>query len=60
MMKLSRLKKMRLKFRTLKQHPEFNIPIWVVPVEAVYHPDCYDLLRQQLQQVGFNFPRGQL
>lgn len=36
----------------LIQHPEFNIPIWVVPVEAVLSSDCYDLLEQQLQQVG--------
>jgi hypothetical protein len=35
----------------LIQHPEFNIPIWVVPVEAVLSSDCYDLLEQQLQQV---------
>ena len=45
-----------VKFKTLlKQHPEFNIPIWVVPVEAVLSSDCYDLLRQQLQQVGIQF-----
>ena len=39
----------------LKQYPEFNIPIWVVPVEAVLSADCYDLLKQQLQQVGIQF-----
>ena len=45
-----------VKFKTLlKQHPEFNIPIWVVPVEAVLSSDCYDLLKQQLQQVGIQF-----
>lgn len=45
-----------VKFKALlKQHPEFNIPIWVVPVEAVLSPDCYVLLRQQLQQVGIQF-----
>ena len=38
----------------LIQHPEFNIPIWVVPVEAVLSSDCYDLLEQQLQQVGIH------
>ncbi|ENX22758.1 tetraacyldisaccharide 4'-kinase [Acinetobacter vivianii] len=42
-----------VKFKALlKQHPEFNIPIWVVPVEAVLSPDCYVLLKQQLKQVG--------
>lgn len=38
----------------LTQHPEFNIPIWVVPVEAILSSDCYDLLEQQLQQVGIH------
>ncbi|ENU26552.1 tetraacyldisaccharide 4'-kinase [Acinetobacter modestus] len=45
-----------VKFKVLlKQYPEFNIPIWVVPVEAVLSADCYDLLKQQLQQVGIQF-----
>lgn len=45
-----------VKFKTLlKQHPEFSTPIWVVPVEAVLSSDCYDLLKQQLQQVGIQF-----
>ncbi|MCH7340439.1 tetraacyldisaccharide 4'-kinase [Acinetobacter higginsii] len=45
-----------VKFKTLlKQHPEFNTPIWVVPVEAVLSSDCYDLLKQQLQHVGIQF-----
>lgn len=45
-----------VKFKTLlKQNPEFNTPIWVVPVEAVLSSDCYDLLKHQLQQVGIQF-----
>ncbi|RZF54775.1 tetraacyldisaccharide 4'-kinase [Acinetobacter halotolerans] len=45
-----------VKFKSLlQQHPEFNTPIWVVPVEAVLSSDCYDLLKQQLQQVGIQF-----
>lgn len=42
-----------VKFKTLLlQNPEFKTAIWVVPVEAVLSADCYDLLKQQLQQVG--------
>ncbi|MCH7311618.1 tetraacyldisaccharide 4'-kinase [Acinetobacter sp. ANC 4805] len=45
-----------VKFKVLlKQHPEFSIPIWVVPVEAVLSSDCYALLKQQLQHVGIQF-----
>lgn len=45
-----------VKFKQLlEQHPEFNTPIWVVPVKAVLSSDCYDLLKQQLQQVGIQF-----
>ena len=45
-----------VKFKVLlKQHPEFNITIWVVPVEAVLSSDCYALLKQQLQHVGIQF-----
>ena len=45
-----------VKFKAiLKQHPEFNTPIWVIPVEAVLSPDCYDVLHQQLQHVGIEF-----
>lgn len=36
----------------LKQHPEFNRDIWVVPVEAVLSNECYLLLNQQLAQLG--------
>lgn len=45
-----------VKFKALlSQNPNFNIPIWVVPVEAVLSPDCYELLKRQLQQVGIQF-----
>ena len=45
-----------VKLKTLlKQHPEFNIPIWVVPVEAVLSDDCYVLLKQQLQALDIHF-----
>ncbi|EPG37655.1 tetraacyldisaccharide 4'-kinase [Acinetobacter colistiniresistens] len=45
-----------VKFKALlKQNPEFNIPVWVVPVEADLSSDCYDLLKLQLQQVGIQF-----
>ncbi|MCG2608239.1 tetraacyldisaccharide 4'-kinase [Acinetobacter sp. SM34] len=36
----------------LKQNPDFNREIWVVPVEAVLSAQCYDVLGQQLQQFG--------
>jgi len=36
----------------LKQNPDFKREIWVVPVEAVLSPACYEVLLQQLQQVG--------
>ncbi len=36
----------------LKQYPDFNRPIWVVPVEAVLSPACYQLLQQQLRALG--------
>lgn len=36
----------------LKQNPDFKREIWVVPVEAVLSPDCYEVLHQQLQQLG--------
>lgn len=36
----------------LKQNPNFKREIWVVPVEAVLSPQCYDVLHQQLQQLG--------
>ena len=40
----------------LKQYPEFNLPIWVVPVDAVLSADCYHLLHQQLQPLGIELP----
>ena len=36
----------------LKQNPDFKREIWVVPVEAVLSPGCYEVLQQQLQQFG--------
>ncbi len=36
----------------LKQNPDFKREIWVVPVEAVLSPQCYEILHQQLQQFG--------
>ncbi|OTG66257.1 tetraacyldisaccharide 4'-kinase [Acinetobacter sp. ANC 4470] len=36
----------------LKQNPDFKREIWVVPVEAVLSPECYEILHQQLQQFG--------
>ena len=36
----------------LKQNLDFKREIWVVPVEAVLSPQCYEILHQQLQQVG--------
>lgn len=41
----------------LKRHPEFRLPVWVIPVEASLSPDCYVLLQQQLQQLGIQFSR---
>lgn len=38
----------------LKQNPDFNREIWVVPVESVLSPQCYAVLHQQLQQFGID------
>ncbi|NHB57209.1 tetraacyldisaccharide 4'-kinase [Acinetobacter sp. 194] len=38
----------------LKQHPEFNRDIWVVPVEAILSDECYTLFNQQLKQLGLH------
>lgn len=38
----------------LKQNPEFNRDIWVVPVEAILSPDCYATLQQQLGEYGIS------
>jgi len=35
-----------------KKHSSFNREIWVVPVEAKLSDDCYELLNQQLMQLG--------
>lgn len=34
----------------LEKHPEFKQSIWVVPVKAVLSPQCYQVLKQQLQE----------
>ncbi|MGN7834089.1 tetraacyldisaccharide 4'-kinase [Acinetobacter sp. 22323] len=38
----------------LKQNPEFNRDIWVVPVEAILSPACYAILQQQLGEYGIS------
>ena len=38
----------------LKQHPDFNREIWVVPVEAVLSSACYRVLNQQLANLGIH------
>ena len=38
----------------LKQHPQFNREIWVVPVEAVLSQECYELLNEQLLALGLD------
>ena len=38
----------------LKQHPDFNREIWVVPVEAVLSSACYRVLNQQLADLGIH------
>ena len=44
-----------VKLKTLlKKYPNFNTPIWVVPVDAVLSADCYALLAQQLQPLGIH------
>ncbi|MCM8511495.1 tetraacyldisaccharide 4'-kinase [Acinetobacter bereziniae] len=42
----------------LKDHPEFNREIWVVPVGAVLSEECYLLLNQQLSQLGIDLIQG--
>ena len=44
----------------LKQYPDFQREIWVVPVEAVLSSACYATLHQQLKQLGLNLPEGTL
>lgn len=38
----------------LKQNPEYHRDIWVVPVEAVLSPACYQVLEQQLLEQGIS------
>ncbi|QXA09208.1 tetraacyldisaccharide 4'-kinase [Acinetobacter pittii] len=35
----------------LEKHPEFKQSIWVVPVKAVLSTQCYEVLKQQLQEL---------
>lgn len=42
----------------LKNNPEFNREIWVVPVGAVLSEQCYQLLNQQLTQLGIGLIQG--
>ncbi|MFV5583682.1 tetraacyldisaccharide 4'-kinase [Acinetobacter oleivorans] len=35
----------------LEKYPEFKQPIWVVPVKAILSVECYQVLKQQLQQL---------
>lgn len=44
----------------LKQYPDYQRPIWVVPVVAVLSDACYDKLYEQLQQVGIAISEGSL
>ena len=36
----------------LKENPDYKREIWVVPVEAVLSKQCYELLDEQLEQLG--------
>jgi tetraacyldisaccharide 4'-kinase len=42
----------------LKQNPDFQREIWVVPVDAVLSSACYETLHQQLKQLGIQFDEG--
>jgi len=42
----------------LKKNPNFKREIWVVPVDAVLSPACYETLHQQLKQLGLKLPEG--
>ena len=42
----------------LKKNPDYCREIWVVPVEAVLSEQCYDLLDQQLTQLGIPINEG--
>ena len=39
----------------LKNNPDFNREIWVVPVDAMLSDDAYQLLNTQLTQLGLQF-----
>ncbi|WP_353144094.1 tetraacyldisaccharide 4'-kinase [Acinetobacter pragensis] len=42
----------------LRQNPDFQREIWVVPVDAVLSPACYETLHQQLKQLGIQLDEG--
>ena len=42
----------------LKNQPDFQQEIWVVPVDAILSPACYTLLDSQLQQLGLQLLKG--
>lgn len=42
----------------LRQNPDFQREIWVVPVDAVLSPACYETLHQQLKQLGILLDEG--
>ncbi|WP_180088553.1 tetraacyldisaccharide 4'-kinase [Acinetobacter sp. YH12219] len=42
----------------LKNNPDFKREIWVVPVDAVLSPACYETLHAQLKQLGLKLPEG--
>ncbi|MGE8541314.1 MAG: tetraacyldisaccharide 4'-kinase [Acinetobacter sp.] len=42
----------------LKQNPDFQREIWVVPVDAVLSEACYETLHQQLKQLGIPLDEG--
>lgn len=44
----------------LKQYPNIQREIWVVPVDAVLSADCYRTLHQQLSQLGITLPEGNI
>ncbi|WP_180059025.1 tetraacyldisaccharide 4'-kinase [Acinetobacter sp. YH12128] len=42
----------------LKNNPDFKREIWVVPVDAVLSPACYETLHAQLKKLGLKLPEG--
>ncbi len=42
----------------LKQNPDYPRDIWVVPVDAVLSPACYNVLHHQLNALGISMNKG--